>query len=94
MLNDTGLISSGAFTPSPNGFQIADELLVYSGSTTGINIAPDITYYYLGGWKKFGDQNSNDDYGTATIPAGSGFIIRKAPVAGNVTTYWQNSANY
>jgi uncharacterized protein (TIGR02597 family) len=93
-LNDTGLITSGAFQSSASIASITDKLLVYDNTAVGINKAPISTYYYSNGaWRKFGDSVTND-HGSDVIPAGSGFVIRKAAVSGGPTSFWQNSPTY
>ena len=93
-LNNLGLISSGAFTASTSIFNLADELLVFDNTQTGINKSPSVTYfYYNGAWRKFG-QDVTVDFGTDTIPAGSGFIIRKASTPQGSTVFWINDKTY
>lgn len=86
-LTRSALASSG-FSASPSPLNISDRLLLFDPSGTGYNRAPVATYYYYNnGWRKFG-ADVNVDYGsTITIPAGSGFIIRKA--ANAASTSWQ-----
>jgi uncharacterized protein (TIGR02597 family) len=94
-LNDLGLITSGAFVSSTN-FALGrkDTLLVFDPTQTAINKAPSATYAYIGGaWKKFPDI-STDVGATDKIPAGAGFIIRKAPTATGAPVYWTNIPTY
>jgi len=99
-LNNLGLISSGAFTPTTNSLFTQDELLLFSGTQTGINNAPGsggIYYYYIGssgtGWRLTTDALTTD-HGNDTIPAGVGFIIRKVGTGNGATAFWQNPPSY
>jgi uncharacterized protein (TIGR02597 family) len=95
-LNDTGLAGSHAFTTSTSArlSNIADEVLVFSGTASAFNkSASSIYYYYQSHWALFGDTPSND-HGTDFIPAASGFVIRKAPTGNGATAFWQNSPTY
>lgn len=93
-LNDLGLITSGAFASSPNQFNRVDDLYVFDNAQIAINKAPSTTYFYSGGaWRKFG-QPITTDFGTDTIPAGAGFIIRKGSTATGATSLWKNSPTY
>ncbi len=95
-LNDLGLISSGAFTPSTGtgGFARADTLLTYDNTLIGINKASSATYYYFnGGWRLSGTDGTAD-YGTTTIPYGVGFTIRKSSTTNSLTSFWQNTRTY
>lgn len=94
-LNNLGLISSGAFVASPSTKNRADQLLVFDNTVVGINkSAPLIYYYFNGAWRKAGAPDSSVDYGTDVIPAGSGFVIRKATTAGGATAFWQGTPTY
>jgi uncharacterized protein (TIGR02597 family) len=93
-LNDLGLISSGAFTPTTSIFNIQDQLLVSDNAQVGINKAPDSTYFYFNGaWRKVG-QPTTSDFGNDTIKLGTGFLIRKAPSASGATAFWINDKTY
>ena len=94
-LNALGLVP-GAFVPSTSRFSSGrkDELLVFNNSTSAFNKAPDRTYYYLNsGWRKQGESYTVD-FGTDVIPAGGGFLIRKAPDPAGTTVFWNNPASY
>jgi uncharacterized protein (TIGR02597 family) len=83
----TGLATSG-FSTSQSPGSITDRLLVFDSAGTGYNRAPSATYYYYnGGWRKVGVSASTDFSSSVTIPAGSGFIIRKA--ANSSSSTWQ-----
>ena len=94
-LNDLGLITSGAFTPSTNTsvFGRKDTLLVYDNTVAGVNKASSATYYYYNGWRLSGTDGTQD-YGTTTIPYGVGIKIRKAAASFGTTAFWQNTRNY
>ncbi len=92
-LDDLGLISSGAFAPSPSVLQVTDELLVFNNSATGINKSATATYFYTGGqWKKIGNISYNA--GNDTINLYEGVIIRKNQVSGGPTVVGINPPNY
>lgn len=83
-----------AFVASTSRFASGrkDELLVFNNIVNAFNKAPDVTYYYFNGaWRKHG-QDYTVDFGLDTIPAGVGFLIRKAPNAS--TIFWKNPPNY
>ncbi|MBE7158659.1 MAG: TIGR02597 family protein, partial [Rhodospirillales bacterium] len=95
-LNDLGLVSSGAFSVSTGTAprSIKDTLLVYDNSVIGLNKANSAGYfYYNGGWRLVGSDGTVD-YGTTTIPYGTGVIIRKAIVASGSSSFWQNTRTY
>ncbi len=92
-LDDLGLISSGAFAPSPSILVITDELLVFNNSAAGINKSATATYFYTGGqWKKIG--NTSYNAGNDTINLYEGVIIRKNQVSGGPTVVGINPPNY
>ena len=96
MLNDLDLITSGAFVASTSSGigGRADQLFVYDNTVSGINKAPSATYYYrAGAWRLVGG-NITTDYGSTTIPCGTGFTIRKARNNTGSTAFWQNTRNY
>ncbi|MGA3172339.1 MAG: TIGR02597 family protein [Chthoniobacteraceae bacterium] len=97
-LNQLGLGGTPAFTSSPSPGQHQDELLVTSTGQTGVNIAPNMTYYYLAsvsgtGWRLVGDLSTND-HGSDVVSPGSGFIVRKVSTNNGATAFWQNPASY
>jgi len=95
-LNNLGLISSGAFTPSASTLPGArrDTLLVFNNAATGFNKAASATYFYLtnsttNGWRS--TATANTEVGDTVIPAAVGYVIRKATNSGTVTTFWTNT---
>ncbi len=95
-LNDLGLIVSGAFVPSATTAtrSLKDVLMVYDNTSAGINKSfPTSYYYYNGGWRQT-NTDGMTDYGTVTIPAGTGFLIRKAALTSGATSFWQNTRSY
>jgi uncharacterized protein (TIGR02597 family) len=91
-LNDSGLIESGAFQPSPSRFDIRDRLFVFDNSTVSQNKSPAGTYYYCNGmWQKVGTGTADVGTERALVP-GSGFVIRAA--SGSTASIWNNEPNY
>lgn len=92
-LNDLGL-TAPAFVASTSRFSSGrkDELLVFDNATSAFNKAPSRTYYYFNsGWRKQGESYLTD-FGTDSIPAGGGFLIRKAADGVGSTMFWNNPA--
>ena len=78
-LGDSGLVSSGAFQASASAFVRADELLVYSDDTAGLNRPSVATYYYLNSaWRKVGSNATTDFSADKVFKAAKGVVIRKA----------------
>jgi uncharacterized protein (TIGR02597 family) len=93
-IQDLGLIASGAFIASTSAINRTDELLVFNNASIGTNKAASATYFFFNGaWRKFG-QPVTTDFGTDVIPAGAGFVIRKAQTAGGTTAFWVNDKTY
>ena len=89
-LDNLGLITSGAFAASSSPASLVDQLFVYNNAASGINKSASATYYFYNGhWRKFG-QNPATDFGPDTIPAGSGFVIRKGVTVDGAIQYWTN----
>ena len=92
-LDNLGLISSGAFTPSLNTLPTGrrDQLLVFNNSAIGINKAPSTTYYYVtnAGWRS--TATGNTDVGNTVIPAAVGYVIRKATNGTSGSQFWTNT---
>lgn len=92
-LDDLNLVPD-AFVESTNRFASGrkDELLLFDNQVGAFNKAPSVTYYYFNGaWRKQG-QPHTEDFGADVIPAGHGFLIRKAPAVS--TAFWTNPASY
>lgn len=92
-LNNSGLVSSGAFSPSPLPGSRTDELLTFDNSATNRNKSPSSVYYYWNNaWRQVG-AGTNDVGDNQVLGAGSAVIIRKGTnAAGNVV--WTNAPNY
>jgi uncharacterized protein (TIGR02597 family) len=95
-LDDLGLLSSGAFTPSPNTITRQDQLLILSNSAPGINKGASVTYFYVTnsnptnqGWRAVGAGSTN--VGTNIIQGAIGYTIRKASNNATGTTVWTNN---
>ncbi len=91
-LNDLGLITSGAFVPT-TGKTPKDQLLVFDNTVTGINKAASAIYYYDTAWRLSGGVTTTD-YGSTSLPYGTGYIIRKAVNTSGATAFLQNTRNY
>ncbi len=90
-LASSGLISSGAFAVSVPPAR-ADLLLVFDSAGTGYNRSASAIYFYANGaWRKSGASTSLD-FGADKLPAGAGFIIRKAAAATGTT--WAYSTGF
>ncbi len=91
-LNDSGLVSSGAFTAS-SGFTVGDQLLVFDNTVAGFNKAATAVYTYVNStWQKSG---STTDAGTeAVFTPGTGVIIRKQTTSAGATVTWTNPSTY
>ncbi|MDB6057944.1 MAG: large protein, partial [Verrucomicrobiales bacterium] len=90
-LNDSGLISSGAFTASPLPGSRTDELLTFDNSATNRNKSTAAIYYFWNsGWRQVGAGSA--DVGTnQPLGNGTGVIIRKG--TNNTAPIWTNSPN-
>jgi uncharacterized protein (TIGR02597 family) len=87
-LDDSGLVSSGAFTAS-SGFKTADQLFVYDNATTQLHKAAARVYTYANGaWRRSGV--SGDSGTDAIFTPGTGVLIRKAVTAGGTSSMWVN----
>jgi len=81
--------------PADSSFLANDQLLLFDNTQVAFDKAPSATYYYdttvgnSGGWRLTGD--TSNDRGNEVIPAGSGFVIRKAVTANGQTVSWTNS---
>lgn len=97
-LNNLGLITSGAFTPSSSPLVRQDQIFVVSNTETALFKAATATYYYYAGtsgtgWRLVGDLLTTD-HGNDVIPAGTGFTIRKVATNNGATAFWQNPPTY
>lgn len=93
-LDDLGLITSGAFTASQDSSSRADQLIVFNNSVAGINKSASAIYYYLdSAWRKV-NESASTDFGSDLLPAGSGFLIRKAATEDGATVVWKNAPTY
>ncbi len=88
-LDNSGLISSGAFEASPLPGTRTDELLTFDNTVAQKNKSSSAVYYYWNsGWRRVG--SGSTDFGTAQVfTPGAGFIIRKATNATSVI--WTNA---
>ncbi len=96
-LNDLGLITSGAFAASSgtSARTRADSLFVYDNTQIGTDkSASAIYFYYNGAWRYVNATDPTADYGSTSIPYGTGFTIQKAQTTSGATTFWQNTRNY
>lgn len=96
-LNESGLVTSGAFRTSPAAGARTDELLVFDNAAI-VNKSPAATYFFLSNatvqaWRKVGggtvDQGTNE-----VFTPGTGVIIRKSTNATPTVVQWINSPNY
>jgi uncharacterized protein (TIGR02597 family) len=93
-LQQLGLITSGAFSASPNSISRTDELLVFDNVATGLNKPASAIYFYFNSaWRKVG-QPVTSNFDTDIIPAGAGFVVRKNQTAGGTTAFWKNTPTY
>jgi hypothetical protein len=87
-LNATGL------NRADGSFGANDQLLLFNNSEPGYDKAPAIYYVdgvvQAGPWRRLNDATVSDRGGDI-IPAGAGFIVRKAPTADGRTAFWTNS---
>ena len=93
-LNDSGLVSSGAFQASPNNLARTDELLVFDNMQAKTEKSASAVYFYAGGmWRKVG--SGNVDVGATTVfSPGVGVVIRKNTNPAATTATWTNSPTY
>lgn len=95
-LLNSGLVSSGAVSPSPDPENPTDTVLVFRTNSTGLNPASSATYlYHAGGVLPAGwyDANTLDSANSVAIPAGGAFIIRK-PAGANSVISWNPALPY
>jgi uncharacterized protein (TIGR02597 family) len=91
-LDDSGLISSGAFAASPLPGSRTDELFTFDNSIVAKNKSAAAVYYYWNSaWRRVGAGNTVVGNTTVFAP-GSGVIIRKGT---NIASpVWTNAPNY
>lgn len=94
-LNDSGLISSGAFVASASPAVRKDELLVFDNTVAAKNKAASaIYYYYNNGWRKVGQSAATDFGATIVFGPDTGVQIRKAASGTGQASNWTNSPTY
>lgn len=86
-LVESGLLQSGAYTPTTDPTEAVDSVLLYSDSAAGINKAATKTYIYFSdpspapnasGWYDFDNLGDGPQDSVKLLKAGNGFIVRKA----------------
>jgi uncharacterized protein (TIGR02597 family) len=88
-LNNSGLISSGAFLASPLPGTRTDELLKFDNSIAEKNKTSSAIYYYWSNaWRRVG-AGSTDFGDTPVFTPGTGLIIRKA--TNEPSVIWTNA---
>ena len=88
-LDNSGLVSSGAFSASPLPGNRADELLQFDNSALTKNkSAAAVYYFWSGAWRQVGAGSSNVG-GVQAFAPGTGLIIRKGTNASG--SIWTNS---
>lgn len=96
-LDESGLVSSGAFATTTDSSSPTDVLLVFDNSVAKKNRTSDDAtqfYYFNGAWRKVGEPDTSDFGDTQVFTPGTGFIIRKATALSVSEQVWSNSANY
>lgn len=94
-LNQSGLISSGAFAASLSPGARTDELLVYDNTVAAKNKAASARYfYYNNAWRKVGEDLSLDFGSTVVFGPGTGVQIRKGTTPSGASAVWTNTASY
>lgn len=89
-LNESGLVSSGAFRSSQTAGNRVDELYFYDNTVSVINKVPSGTYYYrAGAWKRvaFGNTDVGND---PVFAPGIGVFVRADPGSNAV---WVNEGD-
>jgi uncharacterized protein (TIGR02597 family) len=91
-LNDSGLITSGAFTATV-GLAVKDQLYIYDNTTPGKNKAEIARYIYKNNaWRRIGDDIT--DYGS-TIIFSPGTAVKIVKARGSdASVNWTNSPTY
>jgi len=88
-LNATGL------NRGDGSFVAGDKLLLFNNAVAGFDKLPFMTYYQdpaatVGPWRLM-EGNPANDRGSDVIPAGTGFIIRKAGTPTGAAVFWTNN---
>jgi uncharacterized protein (TIGR02597 family) len=87
-LDDSGLVSSGAFTAS-SGFTSADQLFVFDNTVAQIHKAASRIYTYVNGaWRRSGTSGATGS--DQIFEPGTGVLIRKASTASGASATWTN----
>ena len=91
-LNNSGLITSGAFSASPLPGNRTDELQIFDNTAAQKNKSSAAIYYYWSNaWRRVGAGST--DVGTDQVfTPGAGIVIRKATNSASVT--WTNSPTW
>jgi len=91
-LNQSGLVSSGAFRASASPGNRLDELFVFDNTSALKNKSASATYYYWNGaWRRVG-AGSTDVGNDAAFQPGNGVIVRAG--TGTSLATWVNAPNY
>lgn len=91
-LNDSGLITSGAFAESTVPGNRTDELQIFDNTVAQKNKSSSAIYYYWSGaWRKVG-AGTNDVGADQVFTPGAGIVIRKA--TNNASATWINSPTW
>ena len=94
-LNSLNLKGTSAFTESTNTLSTGrnDEILLFDNAVAISKKQPSKTYYVHNGiWKLSG--GGNTDRGLETIPANTGFILRKVATTSGDDSIWINTPSY
>ena len=101
-LDQTGLNpADGSFVATTSTRSFGDQLLVFNNAVAALNKSPSAIYFYSNnvnnstnnvGWRLVGDNTT--DRSATVIPAGSGFIVRKAASGTGNPVFWTNSPTY
>jgi uncharacterized protein (TIGR02597 family) len=92
-IRDLGL-TPPAFVTTTVPATLQDQILVFDNTAAATNKPPTATYFFFdGAFRKVG-QPLTTDFGDDVIPAGAGFVIRKAGTAGGTTAFWTNDRTY
>ena len=79
--------------PSDSSFGAGDLLLLFNNAVAGLDKSPSATYFYdtaaaIPGWRLDTTPADPSDRGADIIPAGTGFVIRKAAGALSLQFGW------